>query len=217
MEYEFKDRTKVKRHRKPINRTTKRTITFDEKSRTDFLTGFHKRKLARKKKAKDDFEKKLKEEKKRIKTEARETFLKLTNSHPFIPEPLDMVTREYNLENHTVQICDLSTDEIAKSNNWIGSNQVIYEDDKEKKNEEDIDKTNEEDGAENVPGMSFSSIKEIKKAIKKQASQTVQNSKIFKMKNKIEQIKDKKKAKRKKMLETKRQKWLKKKGKKIKK
>jgi len=65
--------------------------------------------------------------------------------------------------------------------------------------------------------MSFSSIKEIKKAIKKQASQTVQNSKIFKMKNKIEQIKDKKKAKRKKMLETKRQKSLKKKGKKIKK
>ncbi|NP_001156060.1 uncharacterized protein LOC100159214 [Acyrthosiphon pisum] len=215
MEYEFKDRTKVKRHRKPINRTTKRTITFDEKSRTDFLTGFHKRKLARKKKARDDFEKKLKEEKKRIKTEARETFLKLTNSHPFIKEPLDMVTREYNLENHTVQICDLSTDEIAKSNNWIGSNKVIYEDDEESKKEEDIDKTNEEDG--DVPGMSFSSIKEIKKAIKKQASQTVQNSKIFKMKNKIEQIKDKKKAKRKKMLETKRQKWLKKKGKKIKK
>jgi len=49
----------------------------------------------------------------------------LTNSHPFIPEPLDMVTKEYSLENHTVQICDLSTDEIAKSNNWIGSNQVI--------------------------------------------------------------------------------------------
>ncbi|XP_026813972.1 nucleolar protein 12 [Rhopalosiphum maidis] len=213
MEYEFKDRTKVKRHRKPINRTTKRTITFDEKSRKDFLTGFHKRKLARKKKAKEDFEKKLKEEKKRIKAEARETFLKLTNSHPFIPEPLDMVTKEYSLENHTVQICDLSTDEIAKSNNWIGSNQVIYEDDKESENEEDIDKTNEDD-AETVPGMSFSSIKEIKKAIKKQAAETVQNSKIFKMKNKIERIKDKKKAKRKKLLETKRQKWLKKKGKK---
>ncbi|XP_025209107.1 nucleolar protein 12 [Melanaphis sacchari] len=213
MEYEFKDRTKVKRHRKPINRTTKRTITFDEKSRKDFLTGFHKRKLARKKKAKDDFEKKLKEEKKRIKAEARETFLKLTNSHPFIPEPLDMVTKEYSLENHTVQICDLSTDEIAKSNNWIGSNQVIYEDDKESDNEEVIDKTNE-DVPENVPGMNFNSIKEIKKAIKKQAAQTVQNSKIFKMKNKIERIKDKKKAKRKKLLETKRQKWLKKKGKK---
>lgn len=61
--------------------------------------------------------------------------------------------------------------------------------------------------------MSFSSIKEIKKAIKKQAAETVQNSKVFKMKNKIERIKDKKKAKRKKLLETKRQKWLKKKGK----
>lgn len=62
--------------------------------------------------------------------------------------------------------------------------------------------------------MSFSSIKEIKKAIKKQAAETVQNSKIFKMKNKIEQTKDKKKAKRKKLLETRRQKWLKKKGRK---
>lgn len=36
-----------------------------------------------------------------------------------------MVTKEYSLENHTVQVCDLSTDEIAKSNNWIGANQVI--------------------------------------------------------------------------------------------
>lgn len=62
--------------------------------------------------------------------------------------------------------------------------------------------------------MNFNSIKEIKKAIKKQAAETVQNSKVFKMKNKIEQIKDKKKAKRKKLLESKRQKWLKKKGKK---
>lgn len=36
---------------------------------SEFLTGFHKRKLARKKKAKEDFEKKLKEEKRRIKAE----------------------------------------------------------------------------------------------------------------------------------------------------
>lgn len=62
--------------------------------------------------------------------------------------------------------------------------------------------------------MNFNSIKEIKKAIKNQAAVTVQNSKVFKMKNKIERIKDKKKAKRKKLLESKRQKWLKKKGKK---
>lgn len=42
-----------------------------------------------------------------------------------MPEPKNMVTKEYSLKNHTVQICDLSTDEIAKSNNWIGSNQVV--------------------------------------------------------------------------------------------
>lgn len=62
--------------------------------------------------------------------------------------------------------------------------------------------------------MNFNSLKEIKKAVKKQAAETVQNSKVFKMKNKIERIKDKKKAKRKKLLESKRQKWLEKKGKK---
>lgn len=42
---------------------------------SEFLTGFHKRKLARKKKAKDDFEKKLKEEKKRIKAEVNNKFV----------------------------------------------------------------------------------------------------------------------------------------------
>lgn len=56
--------------------------------------------------------------------QVREAFKKLTNSHPLVLEPLDMVTEEYNLKNHTVQICDLSTDEIAKNNNWIGANQV---------------------------------------------------------------------------------------------
>lgn len=91
--------------------------------------------------------------------------------------------------------------------------QVIYETDKESEPEESIDNND----TEKVPGMEFGSLKEIKKAIKKQASETVQNSKIFKMKNKIERIKDKKKAKRKKILESKRQNWLKKKGKKIKK
>ncbi|XP_050544015.1 nucleolar protein 12 [Daktulosphaira vitifoliae] len=206
---DFNDRTKIKRHRKPINRRTKRNITFDEKARCEFLTGFHKRKLARKKKAKEDFERRLKEEKKRIKAEAREAFKKLTNAHPIIPEPLDYVTEEYNLENHTVQICELSTDEIAKTNNWIGSNQVVYEEEKKSEKED-----SEEEDNNGVPGMNFGSIKEIKKAIKKQAAETVQNSKIFKMKNKIERIKDRKKAKRKRLLESKRQKWLKKKGKK---
>lgn len=46
-------------------------LNFDVYIFRDFLTGFHKRKLARKKKARDDFEKKLKEEKKRIKTEVK--------------------------------------------------------------------------------------------------------------------------------------------------
>jgi hypothetical protein len=42
------------------------------------LTGFHKRKLARKKKAREDFEKKLKEEKKKIKAEVNIFFSYIT-------------------------------------------------------------------------------------------------------------------------------------------
>ncbi len=34
-------------HRKPINRHTKLTITWDEAERNDFVTGFHKRKVQR--------------------------------------------------------------------------------------------------------------------------------------------------------------------------
>lgn len=97
----------------------------------------------------------------------------------------------------------------------FGYFQVIYEDDKKSDDDQEVESENNDD-TEDVPGMSFNSLKEIKKAIKKQASETVQNSKVFKMKNKIERIKDKKKAKRKKLLESKRKKWLKKKGKKVK-
>lgn len=88
----------------------------------------------------------------------------------------------------------------------------MYDDDSDDDDKESEKGDNEDENG--VPGMNFGSIKEIKKAIKKQAAETVQNSKIFKMKNKIERIKDRKKAKRKKLLESKRQKWLKKTGRK---
>lgn len=38
-----------------------------------------------------------------------------------------MKETEYDTENVTVQIVELSPDDIAKSNNWIGSNKPVYE------------------------------------------------------------------------------------------
>lgn len=47
----------------------KTELVFDNKKREEFLTGFSKRKMQRKKKAKEETEQKLKVEKKRIKEE----------------------------------------------------------------------------------------------------------------------------------------------------
>ena len=53
--------------RAPKNRSTKTSIVFDEAARTEFLTGFRKRKEERRKKAKEQREKEAKEEIKKAK------------------------------------------------------------------------------------------------------------------------------------------------------
>lgn len=53
----------------------KKELVFDEKKRQEFLTGFSKRKQQRKKKAQDEFQKKIKEEQKRIQDEVRTELL----------------------------------------------------------------------------------------------------------------------------------------------
>lgn len=55
---------RTKKPKKPKNE-----LVFDNKEREEFLKGFSKRKLQRKKKAQEENDKKLKEERKRIKDE----------------------------------------------------------------------------------------------------------------------------------------------------
>lgn len=94
-----------------------------------------------------------------------------------------MKEEEYDTENVTVQIVELSPDEIAKSNNWIGSNKPVYElngsNNKVKSNastkvngvenvgeegDDDDDEEEEEvDDEEQVPGFTVTSIKKGKK------------------------------------------------------
>ena len=47
-------------------------VVFDERARKEFLTGFHKRKDERRKKAQEEIEQKLKEEIKKIKLETKD-------------------------------------------------------------------------------------------------------------------------------------------------
>lgn len=180
---------------------------FDEAKRKEFLTGFHKRKLQRKKEAKEKFEQELKDERKRLKAEAKESYKKLVVSHRPIPELEDLLEDKYEDEDVTVKVVELSTNEIAQQNHWIGSNQPNYEPSSE---EEEDDDDNEEQ-AEEMPGMElkakkvkaepkeevkkvFNTEKDIKRTLKKQATKNVKKSKVFQMKNKMEKQKQKKKS-----------------------
>ncbi|KAI9485838.1 MAG: nucleolar protein 12 [Benjaminiella poitrasii] len=57
------------------------SVEFDDASRTEFLTGFHKRKLERKKKTKEKYERLAKEEKLRNRREAREQRKRLADKN----------------------------------------------------------------------------------------------------------------------------------------
>lgn len=147
----------------------------------------------------------------------------------------ELKEEEYDTENVTVQIVELSTDQIAESNNWIGRNKPVYECDKTQSSEEEHDSEEEEV----VPGFEVSSkkpkkkqkvqkddedgdddgdeaadgtdepkrkkrIKKLPEDIKskravgqffaKQAHNTLKHSKAFRMKNRLEQNRSKKKA-----------------------
>ncbi|KAL1131033.1 hypothetical protein AAG570_012270 [Ranatra chinensis] len=172
------------RRRKPINRNTKLNLIFDETARREYLTGFHKRKLQRRKKAEEEFKQRLKEERKRIKEQSKAQYKKLVKTFQPIPELEEQLAKEYQVKNSTVSILELDTDLLAERNFIIGRNRVAPE------------PTNDCEDSDNseIPGMEIKTKKEIKKEIKKQATTSVKKSKVFIKKNKMEQIKQRKKA-----------------------
>lgn len=134
--------------------------------------------------------------------------------------------------NVTVQVVELSCDDIAKSNNWIGSNRPVYESDEASENEESEFKQ-DEDEHNFVPGFGtlkkpskkvsarnddvgnktfdtdrneqkstsskkfkeeFKSKRAMGQYLAKQAQSSLNQSKAFQMKNKLEKIRNKKKA-----------------------
>lgn len=73
----------------------------------------------------------------------------------------ELKEEEYDTENVTVQIVELSTDEIAKSNNWIGANKPIYEGEQSSEDEACSDDNGDEE--EEIPGFTVTSTKSTKK------------------------------------------------------
>ncbi|XP_054013016.1 nucleolar protein 12 [Hylaeus anthracinus] len=189
------------------------TLVFDEKKRRDFLTGFHKRKVQRQKKAQEELKQQLKEERKRIKQNARERYKKLLSSRD-IPEIQQLLSeQEFETEGHTVSVLELNVADFADKNVLIGENKGIGKvENKEEEEEEESDKNSED---EQIVGMTLKKRKTIeiseetkkskqidnekdfKRTIKKAALQQVKKSKAFQQKQKLERQKNKKESMRK--------------------
>ncbi|OWF46464.1 nucleolar protein 12-like [Mizuhopecten yessoensis] len=118
-----------KKKRAPRNKQTKQTLVFDDNARLEFLTGFRKRKNERRKKAKDEKEIQLKEDRKEFKRKRKEmiekSFFFKGRSKQKGPE-LDDIGKPTvtELPEHTVTITDISVvDMVGHSGLRLGQNQ----------------------------------------------------------------------------------------------
>ncbi|XP_028934344.1 nucleolar protein 12 [Ornithorhynchus anatinus] len=97
----------------------RQVLTFDEEKRREYLTGFHKRKVERRKAAVEEIKRKLKEEQKKLREERHKEYLKMLSEREEALEEADELERlvtsqtetvRYDHPNHTVTvttICDL--------------------------------------------------------------------------------------------------------------
>lgn len=150
------------------NKKVKNELVFDPKKREEFLTGFSKRKLQRKKKAADDNELKLKAEFKRIREKTKNLKDKFKQSFKPIAE-LDAILKsddesenENNFETDevTVQISSIKPEELAKRN-FIGYRKV-----QESESEEEPENEASEMEVNEIPGMETTAAKAKAKVVK---------------------------------------------------
>ncbi|XP_019966305.1 nucleolar protein 12 [Paralichthys olivaceus] len=99
-------------------RENKCIVTFDDKERQDFLTGFHKRKVERRKAAVAEIRKKIKEEQSRVREERHKEYMKMLKERTDALEEADddlgdVITSttesiQYDHPNHTVTVTTIS-------------------------------------------------------------------------------------------------------------
>ncbi|XP_076279880.1 nucleolar protein viriato isoform X5 [Lasioglossum baleicum] len=187
------------------------TLVFDEKKRREFLTGFHKRKVQRQKKAQEELQQQLKEERKKIKQEARERYKNLVSSRD-IPEIQQLLSQqEYETQGHTVSILELNVADLAEKDAFIGENEGLNEEEDEEEEENNENSENDEEivgmtlnkkkqvktSKPNSKDKTVGTRKDIKREIKKAALKHVQKSKAFQQKQNLERNKNKKESMRK--------------------
>uniref|UniRef100_A0A8C6X8H3 Nucleolar protein 12 n=1 Tax=Naja naja TaxID=35670 RepID=A0A8C6X8H3_NAJNA len=123
-----------KKERRNGTAVLRRVVSFDEKSRREFLTGFHKRKVERRKAALEEIKRKLKEEEKKMKEERHKEYMKMLKEREEALEEADelehLVTSQtesvsYDHPNHTVTVTTISDLDLSGAR-VLGLTEVIY-------------------------------------------------------------------------------------------
>ncbi|GIY90053.1 nucleolar protein 12 [Caerostris darwini] len=168
----------MKPRRKP--KQQKIHLIFDEKDRTEYLTGFRKRNLQRKVKKKQTLDAMLKEEKKKIKKNQKEAFHNAIISQRQVPEIqhlLEPVT--YDLPDHTVTVSQINNMDSLNASTTIDMDQGVPAVTAVAKTQDEVEK-----------------LRKLIKDMKAKRIKTLKKSKVQFEAKKIQKKKDKQKAKR---------------------
>nr|XP_027306238.1 nucleolar protein 12 [Anas platyrhynchos] len=108
---------KKKKKKGPGGAASRLVVTFDEEKRREYLTGFHKRKVERRKVALEEIKRKLKEEQRKMKEERHKEYLKMLSEREEALEEYDELehlvtsrTESVNIDhpNHIVTVTTIS-------------------------------------------------------------------------------------------------------------
>ncbi|XP_050180947.1 nucleolar protein 12 [Myiozetetes cayanensis] len=106
-----------KKKKGPGGREGRLVLTFDEERRREYLTGFHKRKVERRKAALEEIKRKLKEEQRKMKEERHQEYLKMLSEREEALDEADELehlvtsrTESVNIDhpNHIVTVTTIS-------------------------------------------------------------------------------------------------------------
>ncbi|NWI71294.1 NOL12 protein, partial [Todus mexicanus] len=101
----------------PGGREGRLVVTFDEERRREYLSGFHKRKVERRKAALEEIKRKLKEEQRKLKEERHQEYLKMLSEREEALDEADELehlvtsqTESVNIDhpNHIVTVTTIS-------------------------------------------------------------------------------------------------------------
>lgn len=133
-------------------RENKCIVTFDDKDRQDYLTGFHKRKVERRKAAVAEIRKKIKEEQIRVREERHKEYIKMLKERKEALEEdeddlEDVITDtkesvQYDHRNHTVTVTTISDLDLTGAHLLKPASNQVNGESKDEENGKEEEETN---------------------------------------------------------------------------